>query len=59
VNRSDPVSLFIVSFIGGIFVSVAVLGILDPPDYAWSGVGCLCTAAIAALVYRKQQGRRY
>jgi hypothetical protein len=57
--RSDAVGLFIGSFIGGLFVSTTLLLLVDPPTYVWTGTGCICTAAIAAWLYRRQQDRRY
>lgn len=59
MQRNDALMLGIVSFVAGVFLSVGVIAILDPPSSSWSGIGCLCTAAIAAFVYRRQQDRRW
>lgn len=57
--RSDPVGLFLASFIGGLFASTVLLTVIDLPTYVSAGVGSICAAAVAAWLYSRQQGRRY
>jgi hypothetical protein len=57
--RADPVALFAVSFFAGVFLATFVILAVDPPEYLAAGVGSVCSAAVAALIYRKQQTSRW
>ena len=59
MNRSDPIALFVVSFFGGLVASGLLIALVDLSPTLQAGVGCLCTAAVAALLYRQQQQRRW
>lgn len=59
MRRNDTITIFVVSFIAGVVLSNVLVALLDLHGQVAVGVGCLCAAAVAAFIYRRQIDRRW